>query len=183
MFRAIKCAAIVQVLLVAGCANFTADRYSPQVGNLEVLRKVGSKPVGVAAFSSTQKADDGQNVSILKCRGAPISPPDNATYAKYVQNALINELQMGSLYDSSSPRQLSGNLDFIDLDSINGNWRIQLTVKSNNGAQYTVEDRYKFRSNVVGDFACNQTSNALMPAVQNIISKVIQHAQFSSLLR
>lgn len=42
---------------------------------------------------------------------------------------------------------------------------------------------YGYKSSYYGETACNQTAHALMPAVQNVVSKVVRHPDFPSLMR
>ena len=61
-------------------------------------------------------------------------------------------------------------------------WNLGLTVLSSNGKSITVIENYKFTSSFFGETACNQTAQALMPAVQNLIGKLTRSPQFINLL-
>jgi len=56
-------------------------------------------------------------------------------------------------------------------------------ISSSNGKSVAVSNHYAFSGNFVGEVACNQTAQALMPAVQDLISKIVRHSEFSGLLR
>jgi hypothetical protein len=58
-----------------------------------------------------------------------------------------------------------------------------LTITSSNGATVSVREDYAFKGNFVGEIACNQTAHALMPAVQNVVGKVVRHPEFPALLK
>jgi hypothetical protein len=58
-----------------------------------------------------------------------------------------------------------------------------MTIFSSNGKSISVNDHYAFAGNFVGEVACNQTAQALMPAVQDLIGKVVTHPDFAALLR
>jgi len=58
-----------------------------------------------------------------------------------------------------------------------------LTVTSSNGQSLSVSEEYKYASSYYGETACNQTAQALMPAVQNVVGKVVRHPNFPALLR
>jgi hypothetical protein len=58
-----------------------------------------------------------------------------------------------------------------------------MTISSSNGKGLSVGTHYSFAGNFVGEVACNQTAQALMPAVQNLIGKIITHPEFAALLR
>jgi hypothetical protein len=62
-------------------------------------------------------------------------------------------------------------------------WKIGLTLVSSNGRSLAVAEEYKFASSWYGETGCNQTAHALMPAVQNVIRKIVQHPDFAGLIR
>jgi len=47
----------------------------------------------------------------------------------------------------------------------------------------SVENRYEFKSGFDAWTACSQTAQALGPAVQDLIKKIVTDAQFAALLR
>ena len=63
-----------------------------------------------------------------------------------------------------------------------GVWYIVLRIMSNTGGEFVVVENYDYKSSYYGETACNQTAQALMPAVQNAISKVVAHPQFRAML-
>lgn len=46
-----------------------------------------------------------------------------------------------------------------------------------------IENRYPFESGFDGITACNQTAQALAPAVQDLIKKTVTDTQFAALVR
>ena len=44
-------------------------------------------------------------------------------------------------------------------------------------------ERYEFESGFVADMACKQTAEAYMPAVQNLIGKIVRSPGFKGLLQ
>ena len=57
-----------------------------------------------------------------------------------------------------------------------------MTISSSNGNAISVTESYEFTSSFYGETACNQTAQALMPAVQNLIGKIVQDKGFSKLV-
>ena len=109
--------------------------------------------------------------------------PDGNTYADFIKEALIDELQMAELYSVEAPTLLTGHLDDINFNSTTGDWNLALTIKSSNGQSISVTENHKYKTSFYGETACNQTAQALMPAVQDTINRVVTHKNFSNLLR
>ena len=76
-------------------------------------------------------------------------------------------------------------LDDIDFSSgvTDAAWKIAVSVRSTNGKALSVVENYRFTSSWVGETACNQTAHALMPAIQNVVGKIIRDPKFPELLR
>ena len=47
----------------------------------------------------------------------------------------------------------------------------------------SVSEDYEYKTSFYGETACNQTAQALMPAVQNLVGKVVRSQEFDSLVR
>ena len=117
------------------------------------------------------------------CRGVgPIKTPDGEAFSDFVRKALIDELKIASIYSASAPVTLTGNLDALDFSSNGGLWNLSLTVKASNGKSMTATEAYSYTSSFNGTTACNQTAQAFMPAVQNLVGKVVSSPEFIALI-
>ena len=169
---------IVLALFISGCSTYAADRYSICVDNVTTLKTLKGKQISVGPFTSTKPG-----LTEIMCRGVgPVKTPDGETYENYIRKAFIDELKLAELYSDSAPVILTGNLDSVDFSSNSGNWTIAITIKSSNGKFITVSENYAYTTSFYGETACNQTAQALMPAVQDVISKIVTHQSFPSLL-
>jgi hypothetical protein len=156
-------------VLVSGCSTYSATRYSIATDNVMVLRSLNGKTINVGAFSSTSP---GQKE--IMCRGVgPIKTPDGEPFSDFVRKALLDELKIANIYSASAPVTLTGNLNALDFSSQGGRWNLSLTVKSSNGKSMTTTEVYSYTSSFYGETACNQTAQAFMPAVQNLVGKVV----------
>ena len=90
---------------------------------------------------------------------------------------------MAGVFTADAPVQLTGQLNSIDFSSVSGAWNLGLTVSSSNGHSLSVAEKYAYTSSYFGETACNQTAQALMPAVQDLIAKVVHAPDFPSLLK
>lgn len=103
----------------------------------------------------------------------PLKTPDGETFEEFVRKALVDELKIAELYAAAAPVVLTGRLDAIDFQSgADATWRIKVTLA----------EEYGYMSSYYGETACNQTAHALMPAVQNVVSKVVRHPDFTQRL-
>jgi hypothetical protein len=165
-------------VLLTGCSTYSASRYSISADNIVALRSLNGKTVGVGAFSAKTLGQ-----TEITCRGVgPIKTPDGEPFSEFVRKALLDELRIANAFSPSSPVTLTGNLDGVDFDSNVGTWNLALTVKSSNGKSMSVSEAYPYTSSFYGETACNQTAQAFMPAVQNLVGKVVRSPDFGPLV-
>ena len=168
----------VSIVVLSGCSTYATNRYSISADNVVALKQQKNTEVGVGQFTATKP-----NQTSIMCRGVgPIKTPDGETFEEFVRGALVSEMKIAEIYSETSRNIITGNLDAIDFNSSSGFWSLALTVKSSNGKQLKITEDYKYSTSFVGDTACNQTAQALMPAVQNVIAKLVQHKEFPSML-
>jgi hypothetical protein len=166
------------VVLASGCSTYSATRYSISTDNVVALRSLNGKTVNVGAFSASTPGQ-----TEIMCRGVgPIKTPDGEPFAEYVRKAMLDELKIANTYSSAAPVTITGNLDAIDFSSSSGNWNLALTVRSSNGKSMSVSESYGYTSSFYGETACNQTAQAFMPAVQNLVGKVVRSPEFVALV-
>lgn len=173
---------LLGVLLISvqlsGCSTYATNRYSISADNVVALKSYRENKIGVGTFSAN---NTGQTEII--CRGAnPIKTPDGEPFESFIRSAFVSEIKIAEAYSEKAPTVLSGNLNQIDFDSNSGHWNLSLTISSSNGQQLTISDQYQYTTSFSGSTACAQTAQALMPAVQNVITKLVQHEEFPSLV-
>jgi len=161
----------------AGC-NFAAPRYSVSVENVTTLRTLRGQWINVGTFNGPESEE-----TAMTCRGVgQIKAPDGESLSEYVRVALMAELKMAELYSTSAPVTLTGALDRAKSDSLSGTWELGLTIVSSNHKSIHVDEKYGFASSYSGDIACTQTAQALMPAVQDLITKLVRDPGFKALV-
>jgi len=124
--------------------------------------------------------------SEITCRAVgPIKTPDGEPFEEFIRRAFIADMSIAEVYSTAAPVTLTGRLDAIDFSSgmTDAAWDIAMTLSSSNGKSLSTDNHYSFSGNFVGEVACNQTAQALMPAVQDLIGKIIAHPDFADLLR
>jgi hypothetical protein len=174
----ISLVAIASIGILSGCSTYSTARYSSNTDNVIALRDLKGTVVNIGAFSATKPGE-----KEIMCRGVgPIKTPDGESFSDFVRKALVDELKLANAFSATAPVTLTGNLDAIDFSSASGNWNLALTIKSSNGKGMSVSEQYAFTTSFYGETACNQTAQALMPAVQNLIGKIVRSPEFTSLL-
>lgn len=173
--------ALLFTAVLSGCTTFSSPRYSISADTSVVLKTYDVGNINVGSFQRQTGFD-------ANCRAAgPIAPPDKLSFEGYIQKALADELKLADLYDAENPKiTLSGIVDTLAFSSsrglTGGSWDIGLRVVSSNGKSAYVLERYEFESGFVADTACRQTANAFMPAVQNLIGKLVRSPRFEALI-
>lgn len=167
--------------LITGCATNNAPRYSSSADTVHSLRmmKVGDV-ASVGNFTMTSNAD-------LQCRAVgPIMLPDNHNLPSFIKKALEDELKMAGIYNPSTPTvTLTGNINKVSFSSIKGffqgEWILDVTINSSNGKSVSATEVYDFDSAYLGDRGCQKTAEALVPAVQNVLQKIVNAPGFKDL--
>lgn len=168
--------------VTAGCSTYAADRYAVSMDSQTELKQIAaSSPnqgVAVEEFTASEPRQ-----TEIGCRAVgPIKTPDGETFEKFIQEALIDQLQLAELYSPQSALRVGGNLDAIDFNTNAGVWSLALTITDNSGRRITVREDYDYESSFSGETACNQTAQAFMPAVQNLIQKVVGNPAFKEMI-
>ena len=175
----IKIVSLSFVLLLAACSTMQPPRYSISVDNIQTLKKF--KGVKAEVVSLNQSATFSANCRLM----GPIEPADGLTISAFVAKALNDELKLAELHSVDGVK-LSGDVTKVEFSSItgltNGFWDLGLTLNSSNGKSLSVTNKHTFKSGFDGITACNATADALPPAVQDLLSVVVNHPSFRGLL-
>lgn len=169
---------VVAALLVAGCATMTS-RYSASVDNNEILKSYGGKQVKVVSLNQTAVYDS-------SCRlVSSIMPAGGLSIAEFIAKAFNDEFKLAGVY-SEAGGKVTGDVTRVSFSSsvgiTNGFWEFEITLNLPNGKILPVASKHTFKSGFEGVTACNATSEALSPAVQELIHKVISHPDFAASL-
>lgn len=168
-------------ILMSGCAN-KVPTYSNSAQNMRAVKTIAASafPVNIGRFSATNEGE-----SKVMCRLAtPVGTPDGITFAKYIEDALTTEMEMGNMVDPKSKITVTGHLDKVYGSTMLGNayWEFKLKVSSSNGKSFTVDSRYDYESSYTAYSACSEMQRSYLPAVQQLINQIVTHPQFGELL-
>eukprot|EP01156_Anaeramoeba_ignava_P011488 Anaeramoba_ignava/a483548_23.p1 GENE.a483548_23~~a483548_23.p1 ORF type:complete len:186 (-),score=9.13 a483548_23:1022-1579(-) len=166
-------------VILTGCGIKT-NEYNVSADNVMQLKKMENTKIAVDSFDS---ANPGESSKL--CRLAEtISTPQGEPFEKYIENALKSELKMADMYDENSNLKISGKVLKVDASTMLGNayWAIELTVKSNNGKTIQVNTKREYPSAYLAMTACNNMATSFSPTVRNLVSDIINHKEFKTLL-
>lgn len=169
---------ITGLLFLTACSTMQPPRYSISVDNVEALKKLDGVQASVVNFS--QSAKFSANCRLM----GPIEPADGLSVAQFVSKAFNDEFKMAGIH-SDDGTKITGDISNIGFSSVsgltNGFWDIAVSLKSSNGNELEVANRYKFKSGFDAITACNATADALTPAVQDLIQAAVQNPDFAKL--
>ncbi|HEX4332267.1 MAG TPA: hypothetical protein VH040_09020 [Usitatibacter sp.] len=121
------------------------------------------------------------------CRAVgKISVADDMTIGQFIARGFNDELKFAGLYAANGVK-LTGTVTKAAFSSsaliVNGYWDLAITLQSSNGQSVAIENRYDFDAGFIGASACNNTSRALGPAVQQLVQKTVNDPRFAALVR
>lgn len=170
---------LVIALLVSGCSTYATSRYSPSTDNIMALKKMRPATVNVGKFTASEPDKSSTHCRLV----GPIATPDDEPFSEYIKKAFTDELKLAELYSPESSILITGNLDEVDSSSQLGMWNLKLTLISSTGARSTTHDQFSFSTGYFGEAACNQTAQAFVPAVQDLLKKAIASPDFQRLIK
>jgi len=177
MKRIIMLSLLGGVLILAGCANFHSDSYIFSSENVARLQELDVEGVSVGEFTSDEPANT------IACRAAgEVITPEGITFAEYIGEALKNELAVAGKYDPNSDLKISGHLRNIDLDSMNGEWVLDVIFQNQDNAEFTFKETYKFPAQFEAVNACEMAAKSLYPSVRKLLQELIHHNEFKEFL-
>jgi hypothetical protein len=167
----VRLASLFSFFVWLGCTAW-ADVQLPAYGilgaHLKAIRAIPAA-ISLGPFSST--AED------VSCRLSGISPPQGATYAQYIHDALYSEIDAAGI-DTPLPRTitLSGTLKSIDVDcGMNeGTWTIEMAITIDNGAPITIRSTQTFDGAFLGEVVIDNARDAFVPATQTLIGDILK---------
>ena len=174
----VMCSAVV-LLCVCGCGVKVPPRYSISVDVNEKLKTYSGAKVHMDEIKPPVKFNAG-------CRMmGNIKAPDGMTIPEYILDAFNDEFKYAGIY-SEAGTTLKADLRELVFSSshelVNGWWKMSIKITSESGKSFLVSNTYYFSSGFDGMTACNETSDALVPAIQDLILKTVNAADFKELI-
>ena len=168
------------ILFISGYSTMQPPRYFTSTDNILSLRGYSNSKFIITKITQPVNFD-----STCRMIGF-IQPADGLTFSEFIMKAFNDEMKMADAF-SKTGRKITGTINEIKFSSISGItsgfWDISLSLVSANGKSLNISNRYEFKSGFDAITACNATADALTPAVQDLIYKIVADSNFSKLLK
>ena len=98
--------------LSSGC-TMMAPRYTASIDNVQKIKDADTQPVRIGEFESTPGNGNANPISL---RGSSLASPYDSSYAKYIAEALRQDLQLAGKLAPDAKIEISGALQKNDID-------------------------------------------------------------------
>jgi len=181
----IRNAALLVILslatLTSGCA-LVAPRYSSSLENVQKLKDSNMQPAKVGNFTSTP---DKGNANPISIRGSSLNSPYDGSYAKYLGQALEQELSLAGKLSADAQMEFSGALQKNDISvppvgSASGDLAARFVITRGGQTRYdqvkSIHDEWD--SSFVGAVAIPRAQERYPIMVQKLLSELFTDPAF-----
>lgn len=175
------CAAGLLAIVLSGCAALVAPPYSPHFETLDALKK---QPIDKLAVGEVQPTDPAAKVNRITLRGSSLSSPDG-TFAKYLENALVQDFKELSVYDPSAGTRVDATIlkNDIDVSGIStGQGLMEVEIRVSRGAERRLVKTFKastqFPSSFAGAVAIPKGQSEYGNLVRTLLRQVYEDQEF-----
>lgn len=173
--------AVLLTTLTSGCA-LVAPRYNASLDNVQKLKDSGMQPAKVGNFTSTPGKDNPNPISI---RGSSLTSPYEGSYAKYLAQALQQDLSLAGKLAPDAQTEFSGALEKNDISvppvgSASGDLAARFVITRSGQTRYdqvkTIHDEWD--SSFVGAIAIPRAQERYPVMVQKLLSELFSDPAF-----
>ena len=173
--------AVATALILAGCETTNSIPYKASTTNIIAIEQNLSSQGKKVSVGTIEMAAGVEENPICRLMGPVVVAPGK-TLPQYIKDAFIEELFAGKAYEVNAPTVIDARIDELKFSSITpADWKITMTVKSNNSPGYSVSVDYKFNTSWTAYSACKNVADAFGPAVQQLLHEVVTNPGFSKL--
>jgi len=179
-------ACLAAIVLASGC-SMMAPRYSASIENVQKLKDAGVQPARVGNFDSTPGKGNANPISI---RGSSLASPYDGSYAKYLAEALRQDLELAGKLKADASIEISGALQKNDVNvpamsSASGDLEARFIVKRGGETKYdqvkSVHDTWD--SSFVGAVAIPRAQARYPIIVQKLLAELYADPAFLEALK
>jgi hypothetical protein len=128
---------LATITLSSGC-SLMAPRYTASIDNVQKIKDANLQPVKVGTFESTPGSDNANPISI---RGSSLASPYDSSYAKYLAEALRQDLELAGRLAPDAQIEISGalqrnNINIPPVGSGTGDLEARFIVKRAGETKY-----------------------------------------------
>lgn len=185
-FISLRACVLGVALLLGGC-TLVAPQYSGSLQNVEMLKSGGSYSAKVGHFDSSQESGNANPISL---RGNSLTSPYDGSYARYLEEALKQELSLAGKLAPDASVEVSGVLQKNDINipglgDGTGDLQARFVVKKSGTVQF---DRVKvihdiWSSSFVGAVAIPRAQEQYPKLVQRLLSDLYADPDFIKALQ
>ena len=167
--------------LTSGCA-LVAPHYNASLENVQRLKDAGMQPAKVGNFTS---APDKANANPISIRGSSLNSPYEGSYAKYLAQALEQELSLAGKLAPDAQMEFSGALLKNDISvppmgSASGDLAARFVITRGGQTRYdqvkSIHDEWD--SSFVGAVAIPRAQERYPTMVQKLLSALFTDPAF-----
>ena len=178
----LKTASVIVFLALTACSTMTPPRYSVNADTNVLLRDMMDTSVSVTSY--VQKSEFDANCRLM----GTIEASDGRGVTEFIRDSFNDELKFAGIYGGDgAANKLEVAVDRVAFSSTegltNGWWEFDITL-SNIATRRSIRasTHYAFKSGFDAITACNQTADALTPAVQELILDAVSNENFRNLI-
>jgi hypothetical protein len=177
---------LATITLSSGC-SMMAPRYTASIENVQKIKDADTQPVKVGTFESTPGKGNANPISI---RGSSLASPYDSSYAKYIAEALRQDLELAGRLAPDAKIEISGALQKNDVNipavgSGTGDLEARFIVKRAGETKYnqvkTIHDVWE--SSFVGAVAIPRAQARYPIIVQKLLAELYADPAFIEALK
>src|SRR5262245_1646717 len=111
MKRALTLALLLAAIVSSTGCTLAAPRYSPSLQNVQTLKNAGVSAAKVGTFATVASKSNANPISL---RGSSLNSPYDNSYAKYLEEAVKQELSLAGKLAADTDIEISGALQKND---------------------------------------------------------------------
>ena len=172
------------VATISGCAT-TTPNYNTSPASAQQLQAARVQPAKVGDFT----ADKGAANTSITLRASTMEPAQG-TYAKYLADAIKNELELVKLYSPASTTEISGVLIRNEMNTGlaatgEGLMEAKFVVRRNGTVRFdkTKQAQITWDSNFIGAIAIPRAQREYPRLVQALVAELFADADFVAALK
>ena len=178
-------ACLAVVALTSGC-SMMAPKYTASIENVQKIKDAGTQPAKVGTFTSTPGTGNANPISI---RGSSLASPYDSSYAKYLAEALKQDLDLAGKFSPDAKIEISGALQKNDMNvpmsTASGDLEARFVVTRGGETKYdqvkSIHDTWD--SSFVGAVAIPRAQARYPVMVQKLLAALFSDSAFLDALK
>lgn len=180
--------AILPWLLLTGCTQIPLGEPTPSFENIEKAKASRTALVAVGQFRLAPETDPDLDKG-LNVRSHTLYSPIEGSFAQYLRQTLITDLQAAGLYDAASSATLGGFLtgSALDVPSVTGHARLSARFVVVRSGQQIYDKKLQVESTwpstFIGAEAIPAGINQYTTLYHKLVGKLLDDPDYQSIMR